>query len=285
MGYDAAVRWTDRVEDFTYSIGGNITYSRFYDWEQYKPRFSNSWDVYRNSLNHRFGYLNWGLEAIGQFNSWEEIATYPIDNDRQGNKTLRPGDIKYKDVNGDGVINSLDERPIGYREDSTPILNFGLNFSFGWKGFDLAFDFTGGAMGSWYQQWEQRNPFHDGGNNPQYYMEDTWRLSDIWDADSELIPGKYPMLLIGNSSHSNYWNSTFWKKNVRYVKLRNLELGYTLPKHIVEKALISDLRFYVAGTNLLTFTNAPGIDPESTEGNGLGYPTTRIINIGVNLKF
>ena len=212
MGYDAAVRWTDRVEDFTYSIGGNITYSRFYDWEQYKPRFSNSWDVYRNSLNHRFGYLNWGLEAIGQFNSWEEIATYPIDNDRQGNKTLRPGDIKYKDVNGDGVINSLDERPIGYREDSTPILNFGLNFSFGWKGFDLAFDFTGGAMGSWYQQWEQRNPFHDGGNNPQYYMEDTWRLSDIWDADSELIPGKYPMLLIGNSSHSNYWNSTFWKK-------------------------------------------------------------------------
>ena len=85
--------------------------------------------------------------------------------------------------------------------------------------------------------------------------------------------------------HSNYWNSTFWKKNVRYVKLRNLELGYTLPKHIVEKALISDLRFYVAGTNLLTFTNAPGIDPESTEGNGLGYPTTRIINIGVNLKF
>ena len=75
-------------------------------------------------MNHRFGYLNWGLEAIGQFKSWEEIAAYPIDNDRQGNKTLRPGDIKYKDVNGDGVINGMDERPIGYREDSTPILNF-----------------------------------------------------------------------------------------------------------------------------------------------------------------
>ena len=285
MGYDAAVRWSDRVEDFTYSIGGNITYSRFYDWEQYKPRFSNSWDVYRNSINHRFGYVNWGLEAIGQFQSWEEIATYPIDNDRQGNKTLRPGDIKYKDVNGDGVINSMDERPVGYREGATPVLNFGLNFAFGWKGFDLAFDLTGGAMASWYQDWEQRNPFHDGGNNPQYYMEDTWHLADIWDADSELIPGKYPMLLIGNSSHSNYWNSTFWKKNVRYVKLRNLELGYTLPKHIVEKALISDLRFYVAGTNLFTLTNAPGIDPETSEGNGLAYPTTRIINIGVNLKF
>ena len=113
-------------------------------------------------------------------------------------------------------------------------------------------------MGSWYQQWEQRNPFHDGGNNPQYYMEDTWRLSDIWDADSELIPGKYPMLLIGNSSHSNYWNSTFRKKNVRYVKLRNLELGYTLPKHIVEKALISDLRFLCGGDQLVDIYQCSG---------------------------
>ena len=285
MGYDAAIRWNDKIEDFTYSIGGNITYARFYDWEQYKPRFSNSWDEYRNSINHRFGYLNWGLEAIGQFESWEEIATYPIDNDRQGNKTLRPGDIKYKDINGDGVINSMDERPIGYRQDSTPILNFGLNFAFGWKGFDLSFDLTGGAMSSWFQEWEQRNPFHDGGNNPQYYMEDTWHLADIWDANSELIPGKYPMLLIGNSSHSNYWNSTFWKKNIRYVKLRNLEFGYTLPKFLVQKANISDVRFYVAGTNLLTFSNAPGVDPESNETNGLGYPTTRVINVGINLKF
>lgn len=285
MGYDAAIRWTDKVEDFNYSIGANITYSRFYDWEQYKPRFSNSWDEYRNSIYHRFGYVNWGLEAIGQFKSWEEIATYPIDNDRQGNKTIRPGDIKYRDVNGDGVINGMDERPIGYREGSTPVLNYGLNFSLGWKGFDLSFDLTGGAMGSWYQQWEQRNPFHDGGNNPQYYMDDTWHLADIWDANSELIPGKYPMLLIGNSSHSNYWNSTFWKKNVSYIKLRNLEFGYTLPKQWIQAAMISDLRVYVAGTNLFTLTNVPGIDPETSEGNGLAYPTTRIINIGLNLKF
>ena len=285
MGYDAIVKWSDRINDFTYSIGGNVTYARFYDWEQYKPRFSNSWDVYRNSIDHRFGYVNWGLEAIGQFESWEEIATYPIDNDRQGNKTLRPGDIKYKDVNGDGVINSMDERPVGYREGATPVLNWGLNFAFGWKGFDLSFDLTGGALASWYQDYEQRNPFHDGGNNPQYYMEDTWHLADIWDADSELIKGTYPMLLIGNSSHSNYWNSTFWKKNVKYVKLRNLEFGYTLPKHIIQKVLISDLRFYVAGTNLFTITNIKGVDPESDQTNGLGYPTTRVINIGMNLKF
>lgn len=285
MGYDLAISWNDKVSDLTYSIGANATYSRFYDWEQYKPRFSNSWNVYRNSINQRYGYLNWGLEADGQFQSWEEIATWPIDNDRQGNRTLRPGDIKYKDVNGDGVINGMDERPIGYRQDSTPIFNFGLNFSFLWKGFDLAFDLTGGAMSTWYQEWEQRNPFHDGGNNPQYYMEDTWRLADIWDANSELIPGKYPMLLIGNSSHSNYWNSTFWKKNVRYVKLRNLEFGYTVPRSIVNKASISDLRFYVAGQNLFGLNNLVGVDPEIQETNGLAYPTMRVINVGITLKF
>jgi TonB-linked SusC/RagA family outer membrane protein len=285
MGYDLGIKWTDRVKDLQYYVGGNVTYARFFDWEQYKPRYSNSWDEYRNSIWHRYGYVNWGLEAIGQFQSWEEIASYPVDNDRQGNKTLRPGDIKYRDVNGDKVINGLDERPVGYRQDSTPTLNFALNLGAAWRGFDLAIDLTGGGMSSWYQDWEQRNPFHDGGNNPQYYMEDTWSLSDIWDANSTLIPGKYPMLLIGNSSHSNYWNSTFWKHNVRYLKLRNLELGYNIPAAVLSKTGISGTRIYLSGTNVLTFTNVKGIDPEITEANGLAYPTTRIINLGITIKF
>lgn len=285
LGYDASARWSDKAGELSYSVGANITYSRFYDWNQYKPRFSNSWNVYRNSINERFGYLSWGLEADGQFQSWEEIASWTIDNDRQGNKTLRPGDIKYKDQNGDKVINGMDERPIGYRQGSTPVLNFGMNFSFGYKGFDLAFDLTGGALASWRQDWEQRNPFHDGGNNSQYYMENTWRLSDITDANSALIPGKYPTMLIGNSSHSNYWNSTFWMHNIRYVKLRNLEFGYTIPRQALERFLISELRLYVSGQNLLTFANTNGTDPEITSENGLQYPTTRIVNLGLTLKF
>lgn len=285
MGYDFAVNWKDKIDDFNYSVGMNFTYSRFYDWEQYNPMFSNSWDYYRGSIWHRFGYVNWGYEAIGQFQNWEEIATYPVDIDRQGNKTLRPGDIIFKDVNGDGVINYMDERPIGYREGFTPVMNLGFNFGFEWKGFDLAFDLTGGAYASWFQDWEQRNPFHDGGNNPQYYMSNTWRLTDIWNADSELISGKFPTLLIGNSSHSNYRKSSFWLNNVWYTKLRNFQFGYTIPKTILAKAGLSDMRIYVAGTNLLTFTNIKNVDPESDQNNGLGYPTTRIINIGLNLKF
>lgn len=284
-GFEGMIKWSDRIGELTYSVAANATYSRFYDWNQYKPRFSNSWDVYRNSINERFGYINWGLESAGQFQSWEEIANWTVDNDRQGNKSLRPGDIKYVDQNGDGVINSLDERPIGYRQDATPILNFGFNFSFGYKNFDLAFDLTGGGLNSWYQDNEQRNPFHDGGNNAQYYMEDTWRLSDIYDANSELIPGKYPMLLIGNTSHSNYWNSDFWMHTVKYMKLRNLEFGYSFPESLLKKANIKRARVYFSGQNLLTLSNVKGVDPEINSTSGLVYPTTRIYNFGLNLTF
>ncbi|MFZ4261541.1 SusC/RagA family TonB-linked outer membrane protein [Sphingobacterium sp. HJSM2_6] len=282
-GMDGMIKWTDQVGELNYSVGANVTYSRFYDWNQYKPRFSNSWNVYRNSINERYGYINWGLVSDGQFQTWDEIANWQIDNDRQGNKTLRPGDVKYVDQNGDGVINGLDERPIGYRQDSTPIFNYGLNFSFSWKNFDLAFDLSGSALNTYFMEWEQRNPFHDGGNNAQYYMENSWKLADIYDANSELIPGKYPMLLIGNSNHSNYWNSDFWKTTVKYIKLRNLEFGYAIPSEWTNKINIKRIRLYFSGQNLLTFSNLPGLDPEIQATNGLAYPTTRIMNFGINL--
>jgi len=284
-GYEAMVRWSDQTNDFSYSLGGNVTFARFFDWDRYKPRFSNSWDEYRNSLVQRYGYLNWGLQADGQFQSWEEITNWPIDNDRQGNRTLRPGDVKYKDLNGDRVINDLDLRPIGYRQDATPALNFGLNFAFAYKGFDLALDFSGGGMYTFYKEWEMRTPFQNGGNIPQYYADDAWKLSDIWDANSDLIPGKYPMLLIGNGDHSNYWNSDFWKQKIRYIKLRNLDFGYSLPKRILEPLSITGVRVYFSGQNLFTLTNLIGIDPEMQDTNGLGYPTMRIMNFGINVRF
>lgn len=284
-GFDAAIRWADNINELNYSIGGNVTYARFYDWKQYDNRRSNSWDEYRNSIYQRFGHLNWGLEADGQFQSWEEIANYPIDNDRKGNTTLMPGDIKYKDLNGDGVINSMDERPIGYREGETPILNFGLNFAFNYKGFDLAFDFSGSALSSWYQRHEQAVPFQNNGNNPKNVFEDAWHLADVWDPNSEIIPGKYPMVRLNQQDHSNYWGSTFWKHNVTYVKLRNFEFGYNLPKDWLNKAKISSVRVYVSGQNLFAISNVQGVDPEQQDQNGLGFPTMRMYNLGLNLQF
>jgi hypothetical protein len=188
-------------------------------------------------------------------------------------------------VNGDKVINSMDERPIGFRQGATPILNFGLNFSFQWRNLDLALDFTGASGYTYEYNYESKRPFHDGGNNPQYYLEDQWHLSNPADANSELIPGKYPTVIVGNSGHSNYWNSDFWKINGRYLKLKNLELGYNIPGSIAKKAGLSKARIYVMGQNLFSIDNLNGIDPEITTDSGLQYPTNRVISIGAKITF
>lgn len=286
-GVDGSLVWRDKIGDFTYSAGGNITFARQFTWDRYKERFGSGWNEYRGSANHRYANINWGLVSDGQFQSWEEIAAHPIDIDGQGNKTMRPGDIKYVDQNGDGIINDLDQRPIGYQQGGLPYLNFGLNFQFGYKGIDLSFDFTGSTFNSYAVNYESRFPFHGDGNNPQYYLENQWRLSDIFDKDSELIPGKYPTVLEGNAAHPNYLHSDFWVYNVSYIKLRNLELGYTFPQNIVSKLKMQKIRFYVLMQNLFCIDNLGDIDidPEITTDSGINYPTNRVINFGVNLTF
>lgn len=286
-GVDGSLTWSDNVSDFNYSLSSNFTFARRYDWHQYKPRFGNSWHEYRNSIHERYGNVNWGYQTVGQFQSWEEIANYPVNVDGKGNTTLRPGDLIYKDVNADGIINSMDERPIGYREGDVPYLNYNFVLNFDYKGFDLGLTFGGSTFASFFLNWEMRNPLHDGGNNPQYYLSNQWRLSDIHDANSPLIAGKYPTIIEGNASHSNYWKNDFWLRNVSYLKLRNLELGYTIPKTVTQRLGMEKARVYTSMQNLFSLDNLGDIDmdPEITSGSGLQYPTTRMISFGVNLTF
>lgn len=163
VGTEAMATWTDHIGDFNYRVSGNITFSRYRNIESYKPRFSNSWDEYRNSSEDRWGGIYWGYQVIGQFQSEEEIKNYPVNLDGQGNTTLLPGDLIYKDVNNDGVINGMDERPIGFPEGWAPILSFGGNIGLEWKGIDLNIDFSGGAMQGWRQNYELTNAYHNGG--------------------------------------------------------------------------------------------------------------------------
>jgi hypothetical protein len=286
-GFDGSLQYKDNLEDFNYTVGTNFTFSRLYDWEQYKPKFGNSWDYYRNSINKRYAYIPWGKQVIGQFQSWEEIAEYKVDVDGKGNSTLRPGDFIYKDVNGDGVINGMDDRPIGYRQGYTPYLNFNFVFNFEYKGFDLGLTFTGATFQSFYMDWEMRNPLHDGGNNPQFYLSDQWHLSNINDANSTLVPGKYPTIIEGNSSHSNYWYNDFWLKNEIYMKLRNLEFGYNIPSKLLKRINIEKARFYVSMQNVFSIDNLGkvDIDEEIDSSNGLQYPTNKVISFGCNLTF
>lgn len=287
-GIEGMLRYASNAGGIDYSLGVNATLSRLRSLETYKPRFANSWNEYRNSVEDRWANINWGHEVTGQFQSQEEIDNHPVNVDGQGNKTLLPGDLIYKDVNGDGVINNLDERPIGYAEGANPYFSFGMNGSVGYKGFTLQFDFAGASMQTFNRYWELRFPFQNNGNSPDFMLEDRWHRADPFDPNSEWIPGKHPPLRKDRPGHSSYQrHSTFWLTNVRYVRLRNLELGYNFPASGISRLGLNKLRVYVNASNLFSIDNVKeyDIDPEIGATNGLVYPQQRVLIFGFNLSF
>ena len=285
-GVEGMITYMDNIGELNYSVSANATFSRFRHIETYKPRFGNSWGEYRSSIEDRWGGIWWGYQAIGRFQSEEEIRNHPIDNDGQNNRTQLPGDIIYKDVNGDGVINNLDERPIGYPTGWAPMLSFGGNIGLQWRAFDLNMDFAGAAMQSWVQNYELRNPYHAGGTSPSFILEDRWHRADVYDPTSEWIPGKYPAIRKGTSDN-NGRNSDFWQHDVRFLRLKNLEFGYNLPKSIISHVNLQKLRVYVSGSNLFSFDNVKqfGIDPEIEAAAAVVYPQQRTVMVGFNMTF
>jgi TonB-linked SusC/RagA family outer membrane protein len=285
-GIEGMVTYSGDAGKVNYSIGVNATFARRKVLDIYKPRFGNSWDKYRNSPVDRWANITWGYHVTGRFESQEEIDNYQINNDGQGNRTELPGDFKYEDVNGDKIINGMDQRPIGYAQGAQPYMSFGINGSVGWNGFTLRFDFAGAAMQSYLRDWELRYPFQNNGSSPAYMFTDRWHREDPYDPNSRWIAGTYPAIRKNNTSHVNYQTNDFWITNVRYIRLRNLELGYNFPKTWLKRWGINAFRIYVNGTNLFSLDNVKEyeIDPEISSANGLVYPQQRLYNFGFNLS-
>jgi TonB-linked SusC/RagA family outer membrane protein len=285
-GAEGIMTYSSKIGEVNYVVSGNVTYSRFKNLESYKPRFSNSINEYRNSNEERWGGVWWGYQVVGRFESEEQIRNYPINNDGNNNRNQLPGDFIYKDVNGDGVIDGSDERPIGYPTGWAPMISFGGRTGVSWRNIELNIDFAGGAMQSWNQDYELRNAFHGGGNSPAYLLEDRWHRADPYDPTSEWIPGYYPAIRNGNSG-PNSRNSDFWLTNVRYLRVRNLELGYSLPKKFAGKIKAEKVRFYVNGSNLISFDNVGKyqIDPEISAAAAVVYPQQKVFMAGFNVTF
>jgi TonB-linked SusC/RagA family outer membrane protein len=287
-GLDGMISYNGKQGQVEYSIGVNATFARLRVLDRYKPRVGNSWEKYRltgESVN-RWSGVNFGYQVIGRFESQEEIDNYTINNDGQGNKSMLPGDFKYKDVNGDGIINALDERPIGYAEAALPYFNYGINLAASYKGFSLAIDFSGAGMQTYFRDLELRYPFQNNGNSPEYMLRDRWHRADPYDPFSEWIPGTYPATRLNNSgTHSVYRRNDFWVTNVRYLRCRNMELGYSFPDRWVKKAGLTRFRMYVNASNLFSLDNVKEfeIDPEIQNTNGLIYPQQRLFLVGFNL--
>ena len=223
-------------------------------------------------INSMYGYVTDGL-----FTTQDQVTNSPI----QEGKGL--GRIRYVDLNGDGQITDKDRTWIG---NPNPGFQYGINLNLSYKNFDFTADFSGGAMYSWNQNWEQRWAFQNTGALLQNYADDSWHRANPYDLNSAWIPGKYPALRFNDGGHSNYnKNSTFWLHNVRYLRARTLEIGYTLPKRWAEKIKIQNARVYVNGYNLFSIDNLSdyGVDPEIADDNGLQYPQNKFFNIGLKL--
>lgn len=286
-GIEGMISYNNKTKGgFSYSIGVNATLSRRKILDRYKPRFGNSWDEYRSGIENRWSGVSFGYQVVGQFKSMEEIENHPVNNDGQGNTTMLPGDLIYKDTNGDGIIDALDQRPVSYALYDNPILGFGLTSNFSYKAFSLQVDFAGGTMLSFNQNLELKFPFQGGHNSPRWMLEDRWHRADVFDPNSEWIPGRYPPIR-ENSSHSNYRDSDYWRTNVTYLRVRRVEVGYQIPDKLIRKIHLKGARIYTSGTNLFTFDNLKHIelDPELAMESGLRYPTQKVINVGFNLTF
>ncbi|KEO75638.1 SusC/RagA family TonB-linked outer membrane protein [Anditalea andensis] len=287
IGGEGSIFYRNNIRGVEIGLGANMSYARHRNISTYMPRWGNSWEHYRNSIEDRWSGIHWGYEVIGQFTSMDDIANYPVNMDGQGNRSLLPGDFIYNDVNGDGIIDYRDERPVGYSRSGTPIVNYGLNLTLAWKNFDLTADFSGGTMYSFLREHEMRNPFQNTGNLLRDLYENSWEREDPFNLDSPWIPGEYPPLRWNNGGHSNYRTSNRWLTNMVYLRMRTMEIGYSLSPSILERINMQRMRVFVNTFNLFSIDplRSVGLDPEVFDTNGLQYPQSFIINLGANLSF
>lgn len=286
QGVEGIVTYSNKAGRIDYSVSVNGTLARNRLEYEYKQRFSNSYNEYRTSNLDRWAGYNFIYHVIGRFESQEQIDKYPVNIDGQGNRTMLPGDFIYEDFNGDGIINDFDRQPIAWARGQNPLLQFGSIFSAGYKGVSLAIVLSGATMMSFERAVELKVAFQNDGTSPHYMFEDRWHREDPYNPNSRWIEGTYPAIRRGNT-HINMQNNDFWTTNVRYLRVRNVELGYDIPKTIIGRIGISKLRVYANATNLFTFDNVKRyeIDPEITSGGGLVYPPQKLISFGFNLSF
>jgi TonB-linked SusC/RagA family outer membrane protein len=253
-----------------YSVRGNFFFARnicvFADEPVNQPD-------YQSMRGHSLD-LTKGLVALGFFENQEDIDNSP----RQDFGPVRPGDVKYRDVNGDGVINNNDRVYLGYPK--VPEISYGFGSTIAYKGFDVSLYFTGVARSSYFFHDVTVYPFIWGNeaNVQREFYEYRWRPG----ADNS--NAKYPAVSSVPSTNNNRISSLYMHDG-KYLRLKNAEIGYTLPKNWLEKIQISNFRLFVNGMDLFLWDNLKIVDPEFDNGNMKQYPKQRTINGGIEVTF
>lgn len=286
QGFDATVEYMHKVNDDLFiTARGNFTFNRNKLINNDEP----DWEYrYQNLIGKPFGSGGstqpFGLIALGLFESEEEIANSPVQNFGE----YRVGDIKYQDVNGDGIVDEQDAVAIGYT--NLPEITYGFGATAQWKGWDFNLFFQGVARTSFFLSGSSiRSPFSTGNMERAAINEDVY--GNVWMSTNTAEQNAgvtYPRLSAGSGgagSTNNNRASTWWLRDGSFLRLKSMEIGYSLPQHILQKSFIKSLRFYISGNNLLCFSPFKLWDPEKGTSDGSGYPLNRTFSIGFNANF
>lgn len=276
QGIETNFEYDQKVGEVFITARGNFTFSRNKKLESDEPDYIYS---YQNRTGKPFGKGGarmFGLVAEGLFESEEEIANSPV----QTFGTYGVGDIKYRDINGDGVIDDYDEIAVGYTD--IPEIVYGFGATAEWKGFDFNFLFQGVAHTSFYMDGRSitsvfnTEKFEEAAIQKDVYYN-VWKTTNTAEQNANAI---YPRMHLGVGSSNNSHKSTWWVRDGSFLRLKNVEVGYSLPKKLLQKSFVKVMRVYVTGTNLLTFSPFKLWDPEKGTGDGSGYPPNRVVSLG-----
>ena len=273
-GIDASLTYTKNFKRSSFiSFNGSFNFNQNRNIYDGLPPWQFPWlNRQGHPIDQRFGYI-----ALGLFSDSTEILASPS---QAGD--VRPGDIKYKDLNGDGIINSYDQTAIGF--GAVPRMLYGLNFGFGYRGFDLSLFFQGAGLVDFnYASGFGTTPFSEGATYGNMYN----MVTDRWTGDTKTSNPRpfYPRMSTNQTITTNYQTSTWWIKRADYVRLKNAEIGYNFSARTLKRFAVSKMRIYVNGTNLFTKSRWNIWDPELGDGRGTSYPNTTMYNVGFRISF
>lgn len=289
-GFDGTIEYNKRInKDWVIALRGNVTFNKD-KWIQGElPEQKYEWmNQYGHNINGVKGYVAEELftqAEIDDMARWESLS--------DANKAITPkpfasqfgtvkaGDIKYKDLNNDGQIDAYDQTYISRGDVPTTVYGFG--FTVGWKDLSVGMMFQGVAGAERVLNGSSVNPFNGGGGSGNLYSN----IGDRWTEENPDQNAFYPRLSYGSETTSinNFQKSTWWVRNMNFLRLKTLQISYNLPKPWVNKVHLKNAAVYVMGTNLFTLSRFKLWDPELNTDNGASYPNTTSYSVGINFTF
>lgn len=267
-GFEVALNHNNKIGKVNYNMRFTASYAKDKVTQIDDP--SNALD-YQKQLNRPLGFIA-GYKSLGLFQSQEEAESW-MNGEQFGVKSM-PGDIKYADIDNNGIIDSRDQTVLS-ENGNMPRFIYGFSGDVNWNNFDFSFLLQGAAARNLMLSEKARVAFYSGGNSYAY-------LTDAWSREN--TDAKYPQMWV-NSRSMNDRNSDFWMRNAAYLRLKTITLGYTFPKFSIRNWNINNLRVYVSGQNLLTWSPLKEFDPEAGAGSGSYYPQQKLFSVGLNVNF